>query len=105
MNEPPGVPSALGIEAVEWLPGGGHNFTVRVRGRWRRGRPSWSGQALLVIEAHGGRHRFPAMPEPPSLHGAAPGTWQMSFSVPAALSPQHGARAWLQLGSAVVVPL
>ncbi len=104
MTEPPGLPSALGIEAVEWLGEGAESLTVRVSGRWRRRRPTWSGQAMLVIEAEGTRHRYPAMPEPPSLTGAAPGTWQMSFAVPASVASRAGSRAWIQLGS-VVVPL
>ena len=104
MTDQPGLPSALGIEAVEWAAQGGENLTVRVTGRWRRRRPIPRGQPVLVIEAHGQRHRFPAMPEPPSLTGTAPGTWRLSFSVPASLAPHLGARAWLQLG-VVVVPL
>lgn len=104
MSDPPGIPSALGIEAVEWQPQPGGSLTVSVIGRWRRRRPSWSGQPQLVIEAQGMRNRFPAMPEPPSLIGAAPGTWRLSFSVPASLAPHLGGRVWLQLG-AVVVPL
>jgi hypothetical protein len=104
MTDSPGVPAALGIEAVEWLAEGGENLTVRVTGRWRRRRPTWTGQPLLVMEAQGRRHRFPAMPEPPSLSGTAPGMWRMSFAVPAALAPHIGSRGWLQLG-AVVVPL
>jgi hypothetical protein len=104
MTEPP-VLSAVGIEGVQWLPGRGENMIVRVRGRWRRGRPPWSGQPLLVIESVGGLHRFPAVPEPPGLSGAAPGTWEMTFSVPSSLSPQTGMEAWLQLGGGVVVPL
>jgi hypothetical protein len=104
MTEPPGLPSALGIEAVEWLAQGADTLTVRVGGRWRRRRPTISGQPLLVIEAGTTRQRFPAMPEPPGLTGAAPGTWQLSFSVPTALARREGARAWLQLGS-IVVPL
>ncbi|MGI9183623.1 MAG: hypothetical protein ACR2GZ_01450 [Solirubrobacteraceae bacterium] len=104
MNDPPGVPSALGIEAVEWIAEGGANLTVRVTGRWRRRRPAWSGQPMLVIEAPGRRYRFPAMPEPPSLTGTGPGMWRISFSVPAALVPELGVRAWLQFGS-VAVPL
>ena len=59
---------------------------------------------MLVVEAQGRSHRFPAMPEPPSLSGAVPGTWRISFSVPAAMAPDLGARTWLQLG-AVVAPL
>ena len=98
------MPSALGIEAVEWFARGEESLTVRVTGRWRRRRPALSGQPLLVIEADGQRHRFPAMPEPPGLTGAAPGTWQLSFTVPAALAPRRLERAWLQMG-AVVVPL
>ena len=98
------LPSALGIEAVEWSAQAGGSVTVSVIGRWRRRRPSWGGQPQLVIEAAGTRHRFPAMPEPPSLVGAAPGTWRLSFSVPAALAPHLGDRVWLQFG-AVVVPL
>lgn len=102
MTDPPGGPSALGIESVQWIAQGGENLTVRVTGRWRRRRPNWSGQPVLVIEAQGRRHRYPAMPEPPSVTGTAPGTWRMSFSVPAALAPHLGGRAWLQLGSVLV---
>jgi hypothetical protein len=102
MNDPPGVPSALGIEAVEWIAEGGENLTVRVTGRWRRRRPAWSGQPMLVIEAPGRRYRFQAMPEPPSLTGTSPGMWRISFSVPAALAPELGVRAWLQFGSVAV---
>jgi hypothetical protein len=104
MNDPPGVPPALGIEAVEFSAHGGENLTVQVTGRWRRRRPALGGQPVLVMEAHGQRHRFPAMPEPPSLTGTAPGTWRMSFSVPASLAPHLTGRTWLQFGS-VVVPL
>jgi hypothetical protein len=94
----------LGIEAVEWLAEGGENLTVRVTGRWRRRRPAWSAQPILVLEAEGRRFRFPAMPEPPSLTGAGPGMWRISFAVPAALAPKLGGRTWLQFG-AVAVPL
>ncbi len=104
MTESSGVPSPLGIEAVEWFAEGGENLTVRVTGRWRRRRPAWSGQPTLVIEAPGRRYRFPAMPEPPSLTGTGPGMWRISFSVPAALAPDLGGRTWLQFG-AVAVPL
>jgi hypothetical protein len=98
------MPSALGIEAVEVLSEGGPTVLVRISGRWRRRRPEWPRQAMLVVEVEGTRHRFPAMPEPPSLTGAVPGTWRMSFSVPSELEPQLERRAWLQLG-AIVVPL
>jgi hypothetical protein len=104
MNDPTGVQSALGIEAVELFSEGGDQLTVRVTGRWRRRRPAWSGQPMLLLDAAGSRHRFPAMPEPPSLSGAVPGTWRMSFSVPASLAQELGGRTWLQFG-AVVVPL
>lgn len=104
MNEPPGVASALGIEAVEWLAEGGENLTVRVTGRWRRRRPAWSAQPTLVVDAPGRRYRFPAIAEPPSLSGTGPGMWRISFAVPAALAPELGGRWWLQFG-AVIVPL
>ncbi len=104
MNDPTGVQSALGIEAVELFTEGGGQLTVRVTGRWRRRRPAWSGQPMLLLDAAGSRHRFPAMPEPPSLTGAVPGTWRMSFSVPASFAEELGGRTWLQFG-AVVVPL
>src|SRR5438270_11585397 len=104
MTDPSGVPSALGIERVEWFAEGGDRLTVQVTGRWRRRRPPSSGQPLPVVEAHGVRHRFPAMPEPPSLTGTVPGTWRMSFSVPASLAPYLAQRVHLQLG-AMVVPL
>jgi hypothetical protein len=66
------LPSSLGIEAVECL-AEGRSVTVRVTGRWRRRRPEPRGQATLVVETETGRRRFPVMPEPPSLSGAAGG--------------------------------
>jgi hypothetical protein len=98
------LPSSLGIEAVECVAEGGPSLTVRVIGRWRRRRPEVRGQAMLVVETDAGRQRFQAMPEPPSLTGAAPGTWRMSFSVPAGLAPLLPGRTFLQLGG-VMVPL
>ncbi len=59
---------------------------------------------MLVIEGEGRRHRFPATPEPPSLSGAAPGTWRLSFTVPAELAHGLGGHVWLALGT-VTVPL
>ncbi len=98
------LPSALGIEAVELVAEGGRSVTVRVTGRWRRRRPELRGQAMLVVETGTVRQRFVAMPEPPSLTGAAPGTWRMTFTVPAELAPQLPGKTFLQLG-AVMVPL
>jgi hypothetical protein len=98
------LPSSFGIEAVECVAEAGRSVTVRVTGRWRRRRPELRGQAMLVVETEAGRQRFLAMPEPPSLSGAAPGTWRMSFSVPAALAPVLPGRTFLQLGG-VMVPL
>jgi hypothetical protein len=96
--------AAVGIETVEWLDAGGGNLTVRVTGRWRRRRPASTGQVTLVIDSEGRRHRFPAMPEPPSLGGAGPGMWRLSFSVPGSLAPGLGGQTWLSLGT-VTVPL
>ena len=96
------LPSVLGIEAVELVSEGGRSITVRVTGRWRRRRPELRGQAMLVVETETGRQRFPAMPEPPSLVGAAPGTWRMSFTVPAELAPQLSGGTFLQLGAVMV---
>ncbi|MGA9857852.1 MAG: hypothetical protein WBQ18_08305, partial [Solirubrobacteraceae bacterium] len=76
---------------------------MRITGRWRRRRPITSGQPTLVIEAEGQRHRFPAMPEPPSLAGTGPGLWRLSFTIPGWLAPDLG-RTWLQFGT-VIVPL
>jgi hypothetical protein len=101
MSELPGT-AAVGIETVEWFAESGGNLTVRITGRWRRRRPASTGQPTLVVEAEGRRHRFPAMPEPPSLGGIGPGMWRLSFSVPGWLAPDLGGRAWLQIGTAVV---
>jgi hypothetical protein len=98
------LPSSLGIEAVECVADGGRSVTVRVTGRWRRRRPELRGQPMLVVETETGRQRFLAMPEPPSLTGAAPGTWRMSFSVPVALAPALPGRTFLQLGG-IMLPL
>ncbi len=103
MPDPPGIPSALGIEAVEVIESGGPNLTIRVTGRWARHRRlAWRGRPVLLVEEGAQRHRFTAIPEPPSVSGAAPGTWQVSFAVPASLSDQLAGRTWLQVGSTVV---
>ena len=102
MADPSGMQAALNVEAVEWARGDDDKLTVSVRGRWRRRRPPWRGQPMLLIEAEGHRHRFPATPEPPSVGGAPPGGWQMTFSGPAWLAPHLGGRAWLQLGLATI---
>jgi hypothetical protein len=96
-------PSAVGIETVEWSAEPGGNLAVRITGRWRRRRPITTGQPTLVIEADGRRHRYPAMPEPPSLAGTGPGVWRLSFTVPGWMAPDLG-RTWLQFGT-VIVPL
>ncbi|MFZ0376925.1 MAG: hypothetical protein WAL38_03785 [Solirubrobacteraceae bacterium] len=97
------LPSSLGIEAVE-LVSEGTRVTVRVTGRWRRRPAQLRGQAMLVVDGGAGRQRFLAMPEPPSLVGAAPGTWRMNFSVPADLAASLSGRTFLQFGG-VMVPL
>jgi hypothetical protein len=102
MSELPGT-SAVSIESVEWSAESGGNLTVRITGRWRRRRPVSTGQPTLVIEADGRRHRYPAMPEPPSLGGTGPGVWRLSFTIPGWMAPELG-RTWLQFGT-VIVPL
>jgi hypothetical protein len=97
------LPSSLGIEAVE-LVSEGTRVTLRVTGRWRRRPAQLRGQAMLVVDGGAGRQRFLAMPEPPSLVGAAPGTWRMNFSVPAELAASLPGRTFLQFGG-VMVPL
>lgn len=79
---------------------------MRVAGRWLRRKPLGIGQPQLVLERDENRHRFPATPEPPGLSGVAPGRWQMSFTVPAALTPADGDRLWLGLGTGTIpIPL
>ncbi len=103
MAEPPGAQPPLGIDAVEWLALSGNVLTVAVKGHWQR-RASWRGRPILVVDVDGQHHRFRAIPEPPSVTGAAPGTWRMTFSLPADLASYLRGHAWLQLGT-VVVPL
>ena len=102
MSELPGT-TAVSIESVEWSAESGGNLNVRITGRWRRRRPVSTGQPTLVIEADGRRHRYPAMPEPPSVGGTGPGLWRLSFTIPGWMAPELG-RTWLQFGT-VIVPL
>jgi hypothetical protein len=104
MTEPPGVQPALGIESVEWFAAGGERLIVRVTGRWLRRPAAPRGHAMLVVAADTQRHRFPAMPEPPSIGGTPPGAWRVSFSLPAWLAPYLSRRLSLQIGG-VIVPL
>ncbi|MGZ4174311.1 MAG: hypothetical protein ACXVQR_07525, partial [Solirubrobacteraceae bacterium] len=104
MTEPPGVQPALGIESVDWSAVGGDRLLVRVTGRWLRRPAAPRGQAMLVVAADTQRHRFPAIPEPPSVGGTPPGAWRVSFSLPSWLAPYLSRRMSLQLGG-VIVPL
>jgi hypothetical protein len=104
MTEPPGVQPALGIESVEWFATGGERLVVRITGRWLRRPAAPRGKAMLVVAADTQRHRFPAMPEPPSIGGTPPGAWRVSFSLPAWLAPYLSRRLSLQIGG-VIVPL
>jgi hypothetical protein len=103
-----GSQGTVGIDSVEWLDAGAGYLTVRVTGRRRRRRAWLSAEnrapAVLVVETDSGRQRFSAMPEPPSLGGAAPGTWRLSFSIPGELAPDLRSHAFLMLGG-VIVPL
>ncbi|MHB1571107.1 MAG: hypothetical protein ACYC0H_18170, partial [Solirubrobacteraceae bacterium] len=100
MSELPGA-AAVAIEGVEWSAAGAGRLTVAVSGRWRRRRPGWTGQPALLVEAGGRRQRYPAMPEPPSLAGTAPGAWRLRFSLPGEVAPELG-RMWLALGGAMI---
>lgn len=95
--------AAVGIDTVEWEAEDAGNLTLRISGRWRRRPRGTSGKPTLILEAQGRRHRYAALPEPPSLGAAPPGTWRLSFTVPGALAPDLG-RTWLQFGT-VIVPL
>ena len=92
------MPSAVGIEAVEWLSEDSSGVTVRITGRCLWPRPDWRGPAMLVIEAEGRRYRIPAMPGPPFLVGLLPGMWRMSFAVPAELVDHLEGHTWLAMG-------
>jgi hypothetical protein len=94
----------LEIDAVECSPLGREKVVVRLTGRWSGRRRSADGRALLVVEAGGRRHRFPAIPEPRRARIGRPGTWAASFALPSWLEPSLDEQMSLWLGD-VSIPL
>jgi hypothetical protein len=77
---------------------------VQIHGRWRTRKRPQHDQLMLVVEADGRRHRFPAIPQPRRLRLARPRTWSGSFALPAWLGPRLKGHTTLMLGG-LSVPL
>jgi hypothetical protein len=92
----------LEIHSVEASPAGKEQIVLRVRvkGRWRR--RATPGRALLVVEAEGRPHRFPAAPETKRAAFGRPGAWYASFALPAWLAPRLAENAMLWVDSAAI---
>jgi|GEM_PF-4409333 len=104
MRQPkPDLP--LEIHSVKASPAGKEQVIVRVsvKGRWRR--RETPGRALLVLQADGRRHRFPAVPEARRAMPGRPGSWSASFALPAWLAPRlaDDAVLWVD-NTAIPVP-
>jgi hypothetical protein len=105
MSESPGAPAfPLEIDEVECSPLGREKVVVRLTGRWSTRRRAPDGQALLVVEADGRQHRFPAISEPRRVRISRPGTWAASFALPAWLEPRLAGQMSLWLGE-LAIPL
>ncbi len=110
MYEPASALTPLAIDRVERARGQGDRVRLRLSGRWlttRSGGVASSDvsdlDALLVVQMHGRRHRFPATRErrdEPGADGA--GTWVATFTVPDWAVPEQAGQASLWVGSAVV---
>lgn len=105
MSDLPGASQyPLDVDSVECSPLGREKVVIRLTGTWRGRRRAPDGRALLVVEADGRRHRFPAIPEPRRARVGRPGMWAASFALPAWLEPRLGGQMSLWLGN-VAIPL
>jgi hypothetical protein len=87
----------LELESVTSSPTDGDKLVVRIAGRWRTRQHPALEHAILVVEADGRRHRFPAIPEPrrSRLDRAA---WAAGFALPTWLGPQLEGSTSLRFG-------
>ena len=100
--------SPLALDRVERSRAAKGQVRLRVAGRWRGpGEMTRDGsEALLVVQLHGRRHRFPAARDARSdAAPAAPGTrFSASFTIPDWAVPEQAGQALLWVGE-VVVPV
>jgi hypothetical protein len=88
----------LEFESVSAAPLDDEKLVVRVEGRWlTRHRPTLE-RAMLVVEANGRRHRFPAIPQPRRPRFGRSGGWSGGFALPTWLGPHLEGNTSLRLG-------
>src|SRR5579875_3796630 len=97
---------SLVIDRVERSRAKHDHVRLRLTGRWQgdpEGREVPTGDALLVVQVHGRRHRFPATPEDEqSTPGAPPDAFTASFAIPDWAVPDQPGQAVLWVGEDVV---
>jgi hypothetical protein len=76
-------------------------FSVELNGTWRDVKAT-SKRLMLIVDAHGGRHRFPAVPRPRPAAGAPVLRFEARFNVPASLREELAGRMTLMVGDAAV---
>ncbi len=101
VTAPPPLP--LAIDRVERSRAKRDQVRLRLTGHWLSGAPggeAGSSEALLVVQMHGRRHRFPATHEDPQ---AEPGVeFTASFTIPDWAVPEQPGQAVLWVGDDVV---
>jgi hypothetical protein len=101
--EPP-----LAIDRVERARGQGGQVRLRLSGHWLTARDIAQLDALLVVQMHGRRHRFPASRSggdagsDPSGLGPGADAWAADFTVPDWAVPDQPGQASLWVGTAIV---
>lgn len=93
------VRAPIRVDLVECTPAG-EKVIARLEGSWLG--PRSDDGALLVIEAEGRRHRFPALPPKRFTRRGRAEDWRATFEVPAWLEPYLRGHAELVLGNVTV---
>src|SRR5947209_17264791 len=74
---------------------------VRISGTWHRV-PAEPQRLMLIVDADGRRHRFPAAPAPRMSAGAGPGQFAARFMLPAGLAHELNGQMTLLVGETMV---
>jgi hypothetical protein len=95
------VQPPLAIDRVERARGQGDQVRLRLSGHWLTARDVADLDALLVVQIHGRRHRFPAARQAEPQASGADG-WAASFTLPDWAVPDQIGQASLWVGTSVV---
>jgi hypothetical protein len=103
MSQPASAPTPLAIDRVERARAKKDQVRLRLTGHWLRGGDAAELEALLVVQVHGQRHRFPAgRDEQAGAETDPTHPFSVTFTIPDWAVPEQPGQAVLWVGDVVV---